>query len=175
MTRELLPALLKSKDPRIVNLSSMYHSKYPRPEGIRFDKINDEKNMTIWERYGQSKLGNILLSRALNKRYGDKIWINSVHPGFVDTDLFRGPQESYGFGAGFFIKIGKFFGALNVRDGALTQLYCATSPDIVTKNIKNTYFVPIAKQKEPLDIAKSDELAEQLWSFCEKLVEERGL
>ncbi|KAI8926190.1 hypothetical protein BC831DRAFT_380933, partial [Entophlyctis helioformis] len=85
LTRELMPALLKAPEPRVVNLSSSYHDKAPRPEGIRFADINNPKGMSVWDRYGQSKLANILFTRGLNSRFGDKIYANSVHPGFVDT------------------------------------------------------------------------------------------
>lgn len=85
-TRELLPTILKSPEPRIINLSSSAHRLAPK-EGILFDKINDASALNNWGRYGQSKCANLLFSRALNKRYGDKIYVNSVMPGVVATEL----------------------------------------------------------------------------------------
>ncbi len=39
-----------------------------------------------WVKYGQSKLANVLHTKALNERYKEKgIWTASVHPGIVDT------------------------------------------------------------------------------------------
>ena len=37
--------------------------------------------------YSISKAGLIVLSQALSKRYGNRIFVNSISPGFVDTDL----------------------------------------------------------------------------------------
>ncbi|OAJ36614.1 hypothetical protein BDEG_20772 [Batrachochytrium dendrobatidis JEL423] len=179
LTTALLPVLLRSHDdkdmPRIVNVSSNYHNKAPLPQGIRFDKINDPGDQDIWQRYGQSKLSNILFSNALNKRYGDRIYINSVHPGFVKTELTRGPTASYGAWFTPLMWVAKAIGAISSQQGALTPLYAATSPDIVKNNAKNRYFVPIAiDSPEGLtDLAKSDDLAEQLWEFTDKLVKQK--
>ncbi|KAJ3321276.1 hypothetical protein HDV06_004501 [Boothiomyces sp. JEL0866] len=177
-TKELMPAILKAKSPRIVNVSSSYHNKAPLPEGIRFEQINDEKNMDNWQRYGQSKLSNILFTRGLHKRFGDKVYCNVIHPGFVDTELTRGPAESAGVFApvaSFFIKAVKMVVALTPDQGALTQLYCATSEEIEKENIKNKFFVPIASMAEPelKDLASDESLADKLWEYSENLIKEK--
>ncbi|KAJ3254220.1 hypothetical protein HK103_007465 [Boothiomyces macroporosus] len=177
-TKELMPAILKANNPRIVNVSSSYHNKAPLPEGIRFDHINDEKNMNNWQRYGQSKLANILFTRGLHKRFGDKVYCNVIHPGFVDTELIRGPVESAGVFApvlSFVLKGVKMAVALTPDQGALTQLYCATSEDIEKENIRNKFFVPIASMVEPEleDLASDEKLADQLWEYSENLVKEK--
>ncbi|KAJ3351834.1 hypothetical protein HDU83_008560 [Entophlyctis luteolus] len=174
-TKKLLPALLKGNKPRIVNLSSSLHARAPAPEGIRFENINNEKNMDSWLRYGQSKLANVLFSKQLNKLYGIQIIVNSVHPGFVNTELTRGPVASNGKWLKPIIDTYKYFAALNVQDGALTQLYAATSPEIEAKNLKDRYFVPIAndRTKEELNPLATDDLAQKLWDFTETLVAEK--
>ncbi|KAI8843345.1 hypothetical protein BJ741DRAFT_590617 [Chytriomyces cf. hyalinus JEL632] len=177
-TRHLLPCLLKSSHARIVNLSSSYHDKAPTPEGIRFNAINDPKSMDVWQRYGQSKLSNILFSKQLNKLYGDRIFINSVHPGFVDTELMRGPEATYGEWLKPIFKAVKYFAALTPEQGALTQLYAAASPEIVEKGLKDRFFVPIAKDAtetaELTALGKDDALAKELWDFTEALLKEKG-
>jgi hypothetical protein len=114
----------------------------------------------------------MLFSVGLDKRYGDKIYVNSVHPGFVHTELMRGvKQTSSILGA-----IGSMLSsivALTPKQGALTSLYCATSPDIVTKNLKNKYFIPIAQEDTPRAIGQDVSLADRLWEFTEKLVNEK--
>ncbi|KAH6583183.1 hypothetical protein BASA50_000983 [Batrachochytrium salamandrivorans] len=183
-TTMLMPALLKvhevngsdpSRQPRVVNISSEFHRKVPLPEGIRFDRINDPADMSVLERYGQSKLCNILFSKGLNKRFGDKVFINSVHPGFVKTDLTRGVESSYGSWIAPIMDFVKYFAALSPQDGALTQLYVSTSPDIVSKGIKDAYFIPIAHDSPSnlTELAKSADLADKLWDYSEKLVKEK--
>jgi hypothetical protein len=139
--------------------------------------MNNEKAMSNFQRYGQSKLANILFTREFNKRYGDKIYANSLHPGVVRTELSRGIQESMGrvlslLVAPIFYTF-SYVVMISPKDGALTSLYCATSPDIENKQIKDKFFVPFAKEEEPLPIARDDALAKKLWEFTEKLVNEK--
>lgn len=170
-TRELIPTLLQTKDSRIVNVSSVAHTAAPA-QGILFDSINDEKVMNNWDRYGQSKLANLLFSAGLHKRFGDSIWINSVHPGWVRTELLRGTEKS----SPFLAKIGSFLGyflGLDPLRGAYTSLYVATSPDIITQKLSNKYFIPLANNENPSDLATNSELAETLWEFSESLCNEK--
>ncbi|KAJ3029259.1 UNVERIFIED_CONTAM: hypothetical protein HDU68_012670 [Siphonaria sp. JEL0065] len=172
LTKKLIPALLKGNEPRIVNLSSSYHAKAPLPEGIRFDKINDTKSMNNWERYGQSKLSNVLFTKQLNKLYGDKIVVNSVHPGFVDTELTRGVVQNTGSWFKPIMDLVKKVVALTPQDGALTSLYAATSPDVG----KDRFYWPIAKDStdtETIPLGKDEALAQRLWDFTEALILEK--
>eukprot|EP00842_Homolaphlyctis_polyrhiza_P004941 jgi/Hompol1/5448/HPOL_001699-RA len=173
-TREVLPALLKAENPRIVNVSSGLHNG-TLPQGILFDSMNDEKAMTIWQRYAQSKLSNILFTMGLNKRFGDKIYANSVDPGYVATGLDSGLQATYGSWIKPIFGLLKRVAALDTKTGALTSLYAATSPDIVTKNFKDHYLVPIAAEgtKERSALAKDAALGEKLWDFTEQLVAQK--
>jgi NAD(P)-dependent dehydrogenase (short-subunit alcohol dehydrogenase family) len=175
-TRELLDVLKNTETPRVVNLSSVAHKWHPK-EGIAFDDINNEKAMSNFARYGQSKLANLLFTRGLVKRHGDFLFANSVHPGVVRTELGRGIQKSLGW---FFtaaltplFKVFSLFAQISPEEGTLTTLYCATSPDIVKKNFKDKYFVPFAQEQEPLPIARDDALADKLWDFTEQLINEK--
>ncbi|KAI9335267.1 hypothetical protein BDR26DRAFT_839423 [Obelidium mucronatum] len=176
LTKRLIPALQKGTEPRIVNLSSSYHNKAPLPEGIRFDKINDPKAMGVWDRYGQSKLANVLFTKQLNKLYGDKIIVNSVHPGFVNTDLTRGVVANYGSWFKPVMDLVKRVSALSPQEGALTSLYAATSPEISEKGLKDRFFWPIARDGTDTDttaLGKDADLAQRLWEFTEALVSEK--
>jgi retinol dehydrogenase 12 len=170
-TRQLLPALFKVPEARVVNLSSVAHTHAPA-DGIKFDQINDPNAQNEWSRYGQSKLANILFTAGLNSRYGDKIIANSVHPGWVDTELIRGPNETSRILGAVIWGLSRFF-ALTPLQGAYTSLYAATSPDIVEKKMRNVYFVPLADQLEPTALARDEKLADKLWDFTNKLVDEK--
>ncbi len=87
LTRELIPVIKKAENARIVNLSSIAHKFSPSGGILSLEETNSEKSMNNWTRYGQSKLANILFTVGLDKRFGDKIFCNSVHPGFVATNL----------------------------------------------------------------------------------------
>jgi NAD(P)-dependent dehydrogenase (short-subunit alcohol dehydrogenase family) len=79
-TNLIMPKLLASKAPRVVNVASDGH----RFSGVRFEDPNfqDGKVYDQWEAYGQSKTANILFSYALAKKLGLKgLKAFSLHPG----------------------------------------------------------------------------------------------
>ncbi|KAI8910151.1 hypothetical protein EDD86DRAFT_265602 [Gorgonomyces haynaldii] len=159
LTRELLPALLKAPEPRIM--------------GINFDNINNEKAMSNWDRYGQSKLSNILFTHSLFDKHGSKILVNAVHPGWVNTELIRGPKAYYPKFMSPVLQLVTNLFALTPQQGALTTLYCATSPEIQKSNLNDKYFVPIAKMEPTTPLGQDRDLAQKLWDFTEKLVKEK--
>ncbi|KAI8910347.1 hypothetical protein EDD86DRAFT_190325 [Gorgonomyces haynaldii] len=178
-TTTLIPAILKADKPRIVNLSSSAQRMAPK-NGIEFENINNEKAMSNFERYGQSKLANILFTRSLNKRYGDKIYVNAVHPGVVQTELLRGIEDSMG-GKGSLlyylsrplVYVGSFF-QLTAPQGAMATLYAATSPEIEKEGYKGRYVIPFGHvTDDTIPLAKDDSLAEKLWTFTENLIKEK--
>ncbi|RYP23237.1 hypothetical protein DL766_007534 [Monosporascus sp. MC13-8B] len=87
---------------RIVNLTSSGHLGAPKG-GINFEDPS-LKDSGPWPRYGQSKLANILHTKTLHKTYGPgspsarngegEIWVSSVHPGLVETNLATSVGES---------------------------------------------------------------------------------
>ncbi|KAJ3349428.1 hypothetical protein HDU91_006391 [Kappamyces sp. JEL0680] len=175
LTRELLPWLQKAPEPRIVNLSSIAHKFTPSKGILTLEETNTESTMNNWTRYGQSKLANLLFSAGLHKRYGDKIYVNSVHPGYVATELVNnGPAKASGI-QGMVINFFSSFAALSPLQGAYTSLYVATSPDIVTKGIKNKYFVPYAAEELPTAQARDEALAEKLWTITEEFLKSKNL
>ncbi|KAJ3122124.1 hypothetical protein HK098_003103 [Nowakowskiella sp. JEL0407] len=179
-TTTLLPVIERSAPSRIVNLSSEAHRLAPK-DGILFDKINDESAMSNWARYGQSKLANILFTKSLVERLeGKDIHVNAVHPGVVNTELSRGPLADADKNPSFVGRLYKFvhhYFASTILytppQGALNQLYAATSPEIVAKNLQGQYFVPFGKISKPIPQAESKELRDKLWAFSEKIVNEK--
>ncbi|CAG8569159.1 10890_t:CDS:2, partial [Scutellospora calospora] len=156
----LLPTIKASAPSRIINVSSIAHRVTP-PAGIEFDKLNDPNAHTTFQRYGQAKLANILFTIELNKRLSG-----------TDTELYRNISSNWGSWIKPFVSIGTFF-MLSPEDGALTQLYCATSPEIEEKNYRGKYFIPFAKLSETTVQGKDEELAKKLWDFSENLVKEK--
>ncbi|KAJ3024599.1 UNVERIFIED_CONTAM: hypothetical protein HDU68_007972 [Siphonaria sp. JEL0065] len=173
LTRTLLPLLSKSSEPRIVNLSSGLHAAAPA-NGIAFNGLNDAKTMNGVQRYAQSKLAMVLFTTTLNKRYGGKIYVNAADPGYTATKMAS--KQDAGFLKWMDAICLPLFGR-SVSDGALTQLYLATSPEVVEKQYKGLHFSPIASkengEKGLSALAKDDTLAEKLWVFTEDLVKEK--
>ncbi|CAG8742171.1 37641_t:CDS:2 [Gigaspora margarita] len=168
----LLPTIKASAPSRIVNVSSMAYTGAP-PAGIEFEKLNDPNAYTSFQRYSQSKLANILFTIELNKRLsGTNVYCNSLHPGVIKTEITRGVVANWGTWLNPIISIMSLF-FLSPDDGALTQLYCATSPEIEEKNLRGKYFVPFGEVIEPIAQGKDEELAKKLWDFSENLIKEK--
>ncbi|KAL8940818.1 MAG: hypothetical protein Q9216_002607 [Gyalolechia sp. 2 TL-2023] len=85
-TNLLMPKILASEAPRIVNVSSDGH----RLSQIRWPDVGFSGGQLYnkWRAYGQGKTANILFSVALAKRLGSKgLTAVSLHPGVIGTNL----------------------------------------------------------------------------------------
>jgi hypothetical protein len=57
---------------------------------------------------------------------------------------------------------------LNADDGALTQLYVATSPKLA--GVSGEYFIPTASKGQASALARNETLARLLWEESERLI-----
>lgn len=170
LTGLLLPALLRSKAPRVVTVSSNAHwGGYGLP--------GDEGPFGLYLRYpayAQSKLANLLFTAELQRRAesaGVPLLSAAAHPGLADTHLFDGKGETSVSGiVTAAVQTGMHMIAQPDSMGALPQLYAATMPDVRG----NTYLGPYGPVP-PLQfrgypdpglrspLAHSHALARQLW------------
>ena len=156
-------------DLRLVILSSFGHTMHP-PGGIEFDKLRTADAGTKWQRYGQSKLADILLAKSMAKHY-PQITSVSVHPGLVRTEL-GGRAESSMFGS--LLQLLRWTPLyLSPEAGAHNILWAATTKkeDLVNGG----YYDPVGrlagKQKlssGAAEICGDDELVIRLWEWTEK-------
>ncbi|KAF9425327.1 hypothetical protein BGZ76_003317, partial [Entomortierella beljakovae] len=148
-TSGLLPRLKESQPSRIVVLSSMTHESTV-DGGIDFDTINDSSKSDSFQRYGRSKLSNILFAKALARRLKDeRVYVNVAHPGYVNTELIRYTDKTFG---AIPAKLGGVAGRVFASDpkiGALTQLFLATSPKVESEDIRGQYYIPTAHEGLP--------------------------
>ncbi|KAL4570772.1 hypothetical protein LXL04_026434 [Taraxacum kok-saghyz] len=154
------------KEGRIVILTSKLHSMTYK-EGIRFDKINDEKSYNALSAYGQSKLANILHAKELTRHFkeeGVNITANSVHPGVIATNLGR----HSGFNS-FFYSVFNFM-LKNIPQGAATTCYVAVHPQV--KGVSGEYFAD-SNLSKPTTHAEDAELAKKVWDFSLNLTKSK--
>lgn len=167
LVKLLLPTLEKTaaepdSDVRIVSLSSLGH-KYTVTGGVDFKTLKtDRKDATTWARYGQSKLANILYSKALARRY-PAIKCVAVHPGAVDTNL-SATLESQNWIYPYLKAIIKPLAVTPAHQGAWNQLWAATSPDAVS----GEYYTPVAATGGASGWATDEKLSEDLWEWTQK-------
>jgi NAD(P)-dependent dehydrogenase (short-subunit alcohol dehydrogenase family) len=185
LTEGLLDTLRKSatyEPSRVVSLSSLGHAIYaPRPAGILFDDLDASKSYDEYERYGQSKLANVLLAKGIALQEDpNKVVAYSLHPGVImGTSLMRhislsavwstvkGMWKSGSIGMRLILE-----GNKSVPQGSATTLVCALAPIADLKNggyyadcNVETYYVHPA--------ADNDDLAKKLWKVSHDIIAQK--
>ncbi|XP_034998956.2 retinol dehydrogenase 12, like isoform X1 [Hippoglossus stenolepis] len=159
LTHLLLDLMKRSVPARIVTVSSMAHSW----GAINLDDINSEKGYNKANAYSQSKLANILFTHTLAKKLeGTGVTTYSLHPGVVQTDLWRhlsGPQQ-------FVMKMVSPFTKDSVQ-GAQTTIYCAVEPSLEKES--GGYYSDSAPANCSA-AGKDDDVAQKLWDLSCRLL-----
>ncbi|KAJ5689517.1 hypothetical protein N7462_003909 [Penicillium macrosclerotiorum] len=192
LTAHLLPLLQRTAQTlppgsvRIVNLSSSGHLAAPKG-GINFPDLSLNAR-SPWARYGQSKLANILHTQTLHRMYGPgslgarngegEIWVSSVHPGMVETNLASALQESEsGLGMTSIFSVARRLGLIfPAEKGSWTSLFCAASPEMTAEQ-SGMYREIFRRFGEPWwqsGAAKNEELAEQLENWTMEAMKKEG-
>lgn len=149
LTHHLLPAVKASPQGRVVTVASTAHSRSP----LEFDNLQSEKHFDSYEAYSNSKLANILFTRALAAQNKDgTLTANCLHPGVIGTKLLR---------AGFSMQ------GDSVAKGAETSVYLADSSDVI--HVTGKYFTN-RHETQPSKSALDDAAAVKLWKKSEELL-----
>lgn len=169
LTKLLLPTLLETAkqpgaDVRVISLSSAGHAMAPG-KGILFEQLKTDMSST-WTitRYGQSKLANVLFAKELAKR-NPSITAVSLHPGVVNTELYRSTKKW--FGVGLLIDAARRWAYTSVQDGAKNQLWATTAEGVKS----GEYFTPVGVKGQGSRLSGDEGLAEKLWGWTEKELE----
>ena len=157
LTHHLLEQVVAADAGRIVVVSSGAHRW--APDGIRFDNLDGSQGYDPREAYGVSKTANGLFSRELARRLADtNATSNSLHPGVIPTNLSRHlPDRTYDMSNPMF---------KTIPQGAATQCYVATSPDL--GGVTGYYFddcnpaVPNQHMQDDAAAAKLQAVSEEL-------------
>jgi NAD(P)-dependent dehydrogenase (short-subunit alcohol dehydrogenase family) len=159
LTNLLLPRLIDSAPARIITTSSAAHSGAEIP----FDDLRGDRSYSTmgFGRYGQTKLANILFTRALAKRLvGTGVTTNCFHPGFVGT----GFNHNNGLLMRLGMRLAHFF-ARSPSQGADTLVWLADSPQV--SDISGGYFMD-RRERRPSAAAQDADAAERLWRVSEE-------
>ena len=142
LTLRLLDLLKKSPCAKIINLSSMVHAG-----SIDFANLNGEKSYSGDSAYSLSKLCNILFTYELAEKLQDeKITVNALHPGVINTKLLRA-----GWGA---------MGA-SATEGAQRILFLVKD---IGKTITGKYF-EYDKETRSAAISYDKKIRKELWNI----------
>tara|TARA_X000000950_G_scaffold235876_2_gene286455 strand:- start:2696 stop:3610 length:915 start_codon:yes stop_codon:yes gene_type:complete len=166
LINNLLPAMQQRGTGKLVHVSSDSAYKQVPACGIDFDNLCGEGAFHAGEAYGRSKLANALFSLALAERLkGTNLTSNALHPGSIMTNISHS--------APLWIKasllLGRFF-VRSVAEGAATQVYVATHPDV--EQVSGRFFdtcMPADQVEQQLFAQKA--LAQELWDVAEAMTE----
>ncbi|EDV36906.1 uncharacterized protein Dana_GF13188 [Drosophila ananassae] len=162
LTTQLLDMLKKSAPSRIVNVSSLAHTRGE----INTGDLNSDKSYDEGKAYSQSKLANVLFTRELARRLeGTGVTVNALHPGVVDTEIIRHMGFFNNFFAGLFVKPLFWPFVKTPKNGAQTTLYVALDPEL--KKVTGQYFSD-CKIKEVAPAALDVQTAKWLWAVSDK-------
>lgn len=114
--------------------------------------------------YAQSKLANVLFTQELAERLaGTHITANSLHPGFVKTNI--GNKDTSWYASAIWSLITRI-GAISVDKGAETSVFLASSPDV--QGVSGRYFSK-CKETKPGKLTFDKTLQKELWRVSEQL------
>ncbi|KAJ7927986.1 hypothetical protein B0H13DRAFT_2229089 [Mycena leptocephala] len=166
-TKLLLPTLLETaktaKVARVINTSSL--ASYG-VSGIDFNTVKDSparKKAGPGKLYGQSKLGNVVFSNELYRRYADQGIVSvALNPGNLKTELQRH--------VGGFVRSIMNLTLYPVPYGALTQLWAGTTEE--GKTLGGKYLIPWARVGKANPAGEDPAVGKELWTWLEEQVVE---
>ena len=151
LTHLLLDTIIASAPARIINVSSSAHQRGV----IDFDDLGNRRHYEGWTAYEQSKLANVLFTYELARRIeGTGVTVNAVHPGFVASNF----QAAAGL---------NMRGHLTPEEGADTQIWLATSPEV--EGVTGKYYVQ-RQDTRSSDSSYDSALAQRLWDVSAEMV-----
>jgi len=160
LTELLLPILLKSGDPKIINVSSEAH----RTAKVNFEDLQyQNKSYNSFIAYSNAKLFNILFTKSLVEKYGEKgLKSFSLHPGIVKTNFAKENAGTFGL---FWILASPFM--ITPAQGAHTSIFLAKTS---SKELTNGGYFKKSKAVKPSTAGNSKRMRDLLWQKSEELL-----
>lgn len=155
---------------RVVTVSSQAHSKV---RNLDLDDLNyGGRRYCPYGAYCQSKLSNILFSKALQDKISSESISNilslSVHPGRVLTHLWNTKQP---IGDLLLQAVSEHISTKSPEQGASSIVYSCLAD---SSHFQLGDFIVDCNSCTPSNIAVNEQLRNSLWEATEKMIEESG-
>lgn len=167
LMNNLLPLMLQKNQGRIVHVSSnsaYKEHKGPPQEGIDFDNLRGEGHYNAPAAYGRSKLANALFAFELADRLAETgLTSNAIHPGSVFSNIAHAASDEVRQSLKDYAP-----NLLTTAQGAATQVYVATSPDV--SELSGVFFEvcnPI--ETAHLNFINDRAMGKKLWRVAEEM------
>jgi NAD(P)-dependent dehydrogenase (short-subunit alcohol dehydrogenase family) len=165
LTQLLLDVLKASAPARIVNVSSVAHTR----GRIDFADLQGTQRYSFTKAYGQSKLAQIYFTYELASQLKDTgVTVNALHPGVVASNFNNGMRGIARIIGG----VVYFFAGINVEKGAQTTLYLATSPEV--EGVSGKYFSD-CKEASSSRLSYDVTVRQRLWNVSQELIRQNEL
>jgi NAD(P)-dependent dehydrogenase (short-subunit alcohol dehydrogenase family) len=162
LTHLLLPLLKKTTNSRIIIVASDLY-KFAK---LNLDKANPTDQLPAYIYY-VSKYANIMFSLELARKLkasGSSITCNCLHPGIIDSGIWRNVPFPLNLGLQIIVKT-MFKSA---KQGAQTTIFLAVSDDVA--GVSGKYFKDCKEASLRSDVLDEGN-AKKYWEICEKLVQ----
>ncbi|XP_072021360.1 retinol dehydrogenase 11-like [Amphiura filiformis] len=163
LTMLLLDRLKESAPSRIVNVSSINHTRVKEGDLYFTPKDAEGRIYPGLREYDRSKLANVLFTKELARQLeGSGVTTYSLHPGAIRTSIVDTIKETTQMSLSMYWFIIVFFWLMgsDERAGAQTTIYCALEESIT--HLSGCYFdnCHVAKGNK---LADDNGLAKKLW------------
>ena len=163
LANQLMDAVLRAEQGRFVWVSSRAQLRAPQQGILLDDPAWDSHEYSPGAAYGHSKLANAMCSRELARRISaTTATSNSLHPGVIVTNAIRNMNPLMQWLAR---NLGQFF-TKTVQQGAATQTYLATHPDLA--GVRGYYFNDVNPAEGSVHLRDEVQMR-QLWQMSEEL------
>jgi len=160
LTISLIDVIKKTKNSRIVNISSMVH-KFAK---LDLSDMNFSTNYNGYIAYFNSKLMNLLFSYKINRIYHNDINCYAIHPGWLNTNFGNNNRSKIRFLSNFirniFAKKASYV-ANEIFNICINEEYL---------NYSGKYLV-INKIAKSSDLSYNENLQDELWQKSLKMIE----
>lgn len=158
LTNLLLPSLMASPEPRVVNVSSELYRN--ARGGLDLDDLQFERRWSSSRAYARSKLALMLFTLELRARYASRgVTAAAPHPGVVRTGFGRGPEGSATISLAMRV-LGPFM--RSPERGAETSVLLATCP---TEALVDDWYWSEGEPVTPRPIAQDALASRALWDL----------
>lgn len=169
----LIPVLERTAtehgEARIVSLSSEGFRNPPKG-GIAFNTLKSTQDdlgmFAKWQRYGQSKLAQVLQTRQLAKHH-PSIKSICIHPGVIMTGLVN----NLPLGDRIFVKALTWGQGISPEEGAYNSCWAATTED-KANCVSGGLYKPVGIKMPDSNYSKDEKLAEKLWEWTSETLKD---
>ncbi|KAL4880630.1 hypothetical protein BJY04DRAFT_208030 [Aspergillus karnatakaensis] len=161
--------------PRIVFESSeMHRVTMPTTKFASKEEINDDRKDPT-QLYARTKLAIILgvkfgLYERVVRANGDRVFVESVHPGAVNTAMQNQWKDAYPGLLGRLLTTVMTTVSRSAEQGSFSALYAATSPEVEEKGWNGYYFTDPGQPGKESMLANDVALGSNLWNLSHELV-----